>query len=213
MAITGTGRRGRPPKAVAGDTKAALAEAALRLFAEKGYAGTSVRAIAREVGLSESVLYAHFDSKRAIFDAAFQKLGPASTLSLPGKVDPALVDADPKAFVRALVATVVDAWETPEARQLISLMVRDGLVHDPALVAGILEAIDSLAGLFAHWIEGSRISPDAGSPQDLAYALISPVAQARLLWLHNGSTPEDLAAARDRSMRHAEFFVRAVFRE
>src|SRR5512146_2504923 len=59
-------RRGRPPKADAGDTKELLLQAALALFAEKGFEGTSVRDIARSVGLSESVLYAHFDSKRAI---------------------------------------------------------------------------------------------------------------------------------------------------
>ena len=80
---TGAGRRrGRPPKAEAGDTKDALLQAALGLFAEKGYEGTSVRAIAREVGLSESVLYAHFDSKRAIFDAVLAELGAASAVAV-----------------------------------------------------------------------------------------------------------------------------------
>src|SRR5215467_16008362 len=79
MTVTSSGRRrGRPPKAAAGDTKEELLQAALTLFAAKGYEGTSVRDIARSVGLSESVLYAHFDSKRAIFDAVFARLGPLS---------------------------------------------------------------------------------------------------------------------------------------
>ncbi len=208
-----TTRRGRPPKAEAGDTKGALLQAALRLFAEKGYAGTSVRAIAREVGLSESVLYAHFASKRAIFESVLERLGPASTLPVLGSVDPALAETDPRGFVTTLVAKVTEAWEQPEARQLISLMVRDGLVHDPVLLAGILEAVDRLAMLFGRWIEAGRIDPGLGEPRDLSYALISPIAQIRLLWQHGGSTPEDLALARDRSARHAEFFVRAVFRD
>jgi AcrR family transcriptional regulator len=206
-----TARRGRPPKAEAGDTKGALLQAALRLFAEKGYAGTSVRAIAREVGLSESVLYAHFASKRAIFEAVLGQFGPPSALPVFGSVDPALADTDPRAFVRMLAGRVAEAWEAPEARQLISLMVRDGLVHDPALVAGIIEAMERLAVLFQHWIDGGWIDRDLGTPWDLAYALISPIAQARLLWQHGGSTPDDLAMARDRAERHAEFFVRAVF--
>jgi AcrR family transcriptional regulator len=71
-------RRGRPPKSDAGDTKELMLQAALALFADKGYEGTSVRDIARSVGLSESVLYAHFSSKGAIFDAAFERLGPLS---------------------------------------------------------------------------------------------------------------------------------------
>src|ERR1700730_11096107 len=71
-----TRRPGRPRRVEPGDAKAALLAAALTLFARHGYAGTSIRAIAREVGLSESVLYAHFDSKRAIFEAVLAQLCP-----------------------------------------------------------------------------------------------------------------------------------------
>jgi AcrR family transcriptional regulator len=214
MAVTATGpgrRRGRPPKAEAGDTKGALLRASLALFAEKGYEGTSVRAIAREVGLSESVLYAHFDGKRAIFEAVLAQLGPLSASALLDGLDPDQTDADPPAFIRSLVARVMDEWEAPEARQLISLMTQDGLIHDPALTADILEAIRSVAELFAHWIAAGHLSADLGSPLDLAYALLSPVALARVLWMHGAAQPEEIAAARQRAIRHAEFFVNAVF--
>jgi AcrR family transcriptional regulator len=214
MAVTATGpgrRRGRPPKAEAGDTKGALLRAALALFAEKGYEGTSVRAIARQVGLSESVLYAHFDGKRAIFDAVLAELGPRSAVALLEGLDPDQADADPPAFIRSMAARAMDEWEAPEARQLISLMAQDGLIHDPALTAGVLGAMRSLAELFARWIAAGYLSADLGSPLDLAYALFSPIAQARLLWLHGAAKPEDISAARERATRHAEFFVKAVF--
>src|SRR4030081_2100723 len=81
-------RRGRAPKAEAGDTKGALLRAGLGLFAEEGYAGTSGRAIGRAVGLRESVLYAHFDGKRAIFDAVLAELGPRSAIALLEDLDP-----------------------------------------------------------------------------------------------------------------------------
>jgi AcrR family transcriptional regulator len=49
MTTTSSGRRrGRPPKADAIDTRELLLQAALALFAEKGYEGTPVRDIARE---------------------------------------------------------------------------------------------------------------------------------------------------------------------
>lgn len=214
MTVTATGpgrRRGRPPKAEAGDTKGALLRAALALFAEKGYEGTSVRAIAREVGLSESVLYAHFDGKRAIFEAVLAQLGPPSAVALLEGLDPGQADADPPAFIRSMVAHAMDEWEAPEARQLISLMTQDGLLHDPALTAGILGAMGRLAELFARWIAAGYLPADLGSPLDLAYALFSPVAQARVLWMHSAAQPEEIAAARQRAIRHAEFFVKAVF--
>jgi AcrR family transcriptional regulator len=214
MAVTATGsgrRRGRPPKAEAGDTKGALVRAALTLFAEKGYEGTSVRAIARAVGLSESVLYAHFDGKRAIFEAVLAELGPLSAIALADDIDPAEADADPPAFIRAMVARGMADWDTPEARQLMSLMTQDGLIHDPALIGAIFSALGKLGEMFARWIAAGLLAPDLGSPLDLAYELMSPIALARLLWLHAGASAEERAAARERAVSHAEFFIRAVF--
>lgn len=49
-------------------TKEKILETALELFSQRGYDGVSVRDIAREVGIRESSIYNHFDSKRAIFD-------------------------------------------------------------------------------------------------------------------------------------------------
>lgn len=54
------------------NTKDALFRTAVELFARKGYHGTSVRDIAREVGIKESSVYNHFTSKEAILDAALE---------------------------------------------------------------------------------------------------------------------------------------------
>jgi AcrR family transcriptional regulator len=52
-------------------TKAKIETEALRLFAEKGVAGTSVRDIAGAVGVAEAALYRHFPSKEAISRTLF----------------------------------------------------------------------------------------------------------------------------------------------
>lgn len=99
-----------------------------------------------------------------------------------------------------------------EARQLISLMSHDGLTHDPALAGAIEETLAKLAALFERWIVAGHIDASLGEPADLAYALIAPIAQARLLWLHADATPSQRQTGRGMSARHAEFFIRAVFR-
>ena len=210
MTATASGRRrGRPPKSDAADTKELLLQAALRLFADKGYEGTSIRDIARSVGLSESVLYAHFSNKRAIFDAVFSRLGP---LSATGALhDLGDQDADPAAFLRALVARVMADWSAPAPRQLISLMSHDNMMHSAELRQAIGSAIGGLAELFARWMADGRVDPALGSPGDLAYALMAPVALTRVLWLHDGATPQEIQAAREQAARHAELFIRAVF--
>ncbi|WP_219461883.1 TetR/AcrR family transcriptional regulator [Nonomuraea rhizosphaerae] len=203
--VNTTRRPGRPPKAEAGDTKAALVDAALRLFARHGYAGTSIRAIAREVGLSESVLYAHFDGKKAIYEAAMSLAGPQVALV-------ALDDAPdgPAAFVRSFGERVLAAWDTPQARQSVSLVSRDGLIHDEMLGLGIERALAGLAEVFARWLADGRVRADLGAAEDLAYALLGPIAHARVMWLHEEATREQRELGRGRIERHTALFAAMI---
>jgi len=54
-------------------TRARLLNAALELFATRGYAATSVDAIADEAGVSAGLLYHHFDGKAAVLNAIFEQ--------------------------------------------------------------------------------------------------------------------------------------------
>ncbi len=45
-----------------------------RLFAEKGFHGVSIDEIARAVNVSPAILYRHFDSKQALYDAVLAEL-------------------------------------------------------------------------------------------------------------------------------------------
>ncbi|GAA3212760.1 TetR/AcrR family transcriptional regulator [Actinocorallia longicatena] len=208
--MTETRRRGRPRKEDAGDTKALLLEAAMDLFSRHGYAGTSIRAIARQVGLSESVLYAHFESKHAIFEAALAQMGPPGAHALFATVDQDLVATDPPAFVRAIAHRVIDAWTAPESLKFMSFMGRDGLSQDPALANGVRETNEVLAGFFARWAEEGRL-PAGLEPDALAFALLSPIGMCRVLWFHAGTPPEVLEAARRRALDHVETFIRLAF--
>lgn len=59
---------GNARKEQAEATKRRLVEAAKKAFSEKGYKGTSVRALSRSIGISESLLYHYFpDGKKELF--------------------------------------------------------------------------------------------------------------------------------------------------
>jgi AcrR family transcriptional regulator len=51
-------------------TRRRLVEIAVERFGDQGYRGTSVSEVAREAGLTQAAVYAYFDSKEALFDAA-----------------------------------------------------------------------------------------------------------------------------------------------
>lgn len=56
------------------DTRKKLLDSAVKLFAENGYKGTTVRAITRNVNLSDSLLYHYFpNGKKQIFEAAVEE--------------------------------------------------------------------------------------------------------------------------------------------
>ena len=55
------------------DTADRIEQAAVRLFVEKGVAETTIKDIARAVGLSEGALYRHFESKDELVWRAFER--------------------------------------------------------------------------------------------------------------------------------------------
>ena len=63
--MTDTPRRGRP-----GYDRTQALDAAVAVFNEQGYDGTSIAALAEKLGVTKSALYHHFDSKEAILAAA-----------------------------------------------------------------------------------------------------------------------------------------------
>ncbi|ULQ45530.1 TetR/AcrR family transcriptional regulator [Flagellatimonas centrodinii] len=60
-------RRGRPKDP---EKRTAILRAATRLFASRGYAGSSMEAIAQAAGVSKLTLYSHFTAKDALFSEA-----------------------------------------------------------------------------------------------------------------------------------------------
>lgn len=68
------------------DTRERILEVAARLFVERGYAGTSVRDIAKELGIANPSLYYHFKSKEEML---------AELLAEPlGRVERAVEEAE-----------------------------------------------------------------------------------------------------------------------
>src|SRR5699024_7856548 len=163
-------RPGRPRKAEAGDTKEELTRAAVRLFSRHGFEGTSIRAIAREIRLSESVLYAHFENKQAIFDAVIARYGPQDSARALDGVEYELVDIDPPQFLTQLVGAFLEDWDRDDARTLISLVTRDGLLHSESLRASLTGTYDYATGLFSDWLGGGWIPEHLGPADRLAYS-------------------------------------------
>jgi AcrR family transcriptional regulator len=77
-----------------------IVELAGSMFAERGFAGTTVREIAEAAGILSGSLYHHFDSKEAIVD---ELLSTFLTETMAAYRDALSTATDPPAALRALV--------------------------------------------------------------------------------------------------------------
>src|SRR5512139_1349863 len=104
---------GRPPKAEARNTRREILDAALDQFSESGFGGTSMRQLARAVGVRESALYHHFPSKEALFAGLLEEYGPerAELIAL-ADVD-AIVKAGVPRMLRKFAQHILEEWSTP----------------------------------------------------------------------------------------------------
>ncbi len=57
------------------DTRGEILDSSLRLFSEHGFARTTIRAIARDVGITSAAIYYHFASKQELLEALLEEAG------------------------------------------------------------------------------------------------------------------------------------------
>jgi AcrR family transcriptional regulator len=89
-----------------------IVEAACRLFADKGFRGTTTRELAAAVGVTEPVLYEHFKTKRDLYAAIIEKKAHAS-LSFINEIRSSHAEGDDFGFFTALGKQIVD-WYTKD---------------------------------------------------------------------------------------------------
>ena len=99
-------------------TRQLLVAVARELFAQQGYAATSVEEIVRRAGVARGALYHHFPSKEALFRAVYDAVQADIASRV---VAAALVGTDPWTGVRAGLDAFLDACLEHEFRTIVVL--------------------------------------------------------------------------------------------
>ena len=128
-------RRPRGRRPAGEDTKAAILEAAREEFGAKGYAATSLRAVARRAGVDPALVHHYFDGKDDLFTATLD--APANPAALLGGL---LAEAGGslEGLGARVVETFLRVWDDPQAQARLLGMLRNALEHEAAL-AGLRE--------------------------------------------------------------------------
>jgi AcrR family transcriptional regulator len=175
-------KHGRVPRAV---RERQLVELAEQLFAERGFARTSMEELARRAGVTKPVIYELFESKDGLFrvcvDRAIARMADSIVEAFRSETEPeARLRAGGLAFLRFARDNRV-AWD---------LMAMQGRFADQAQ-----SVRRSQAQLIRTLME--EIAPDGTDPRELeavAYAVNSAYeGAAHWMWEHPGAPVEQVA--------------------
>ena len=81
------------------DKKDKILAAALELFANEGYNATSTSKIAKQAGVSEGLIFRHFENKKGLLDALVDE----GRKQFEVLMAPLLFEQDPKAVIHAMI--------------------------------------------------------------------------------------------------------------
>src|SRR4249919_2036709 len=98
-------------------TRAALIAAARPLFAQRGYAEVGTEEIARAAGVTRGALYHHFDGKRELFEAVYERIEIELAEGIASGALRAIARS-PLAAMKAGAEMFLHASTEPEAQQI-----------------------------------------------------------------------------------------------
>jgi AcrR family transcriptional regulator len=203
----------RPKKSEARDTRREILDRSLELFAEHGFTGSSMRDIAKAVGVRESALYHHFPNKDAILEALLAENGPGQVNAiLSNELEQLIETMGPRHFLSTFGELAMQLWATPKERQLLRLLMSEwprlaavGLFD---LKAQIGRTRARLTKLFAHLRDRGIIRPL--DPEATALRFMGPMMMIRIIHLADLSKPPDLATMHKDLTLHLDGFWESV---
>jgi AcrR family transcriptional regulator len=188
---------GLTPKALR--TRERILEAALRLFAERGYEATTMRDVAREAGSSLGLAYRYFASKEEFALALYMRLAEQSEGWVRGEIVGGTVA---ERFELAMGVKLDQV--SPHRGPLAALMTRALDPNSPisALGEGTAAVREKMGGVFLEVVRGASDAPGEKQARELGNVLYALHLAILLYWFHDQSpearaTRELVSSARD----------------
>ena len=140
--------------------------AARKLFADEGYEGTTIRAIAAEAAINPSMVIRYFGSKEGLFAAV-------TTLDFKAAKLAAVVRAE---LGEALVSHVLDLWDNPKDGAALAAMMRASITNELARERVVAQFSGQLVQIF------QSIGPDVAPAAPYIATQILGLTMARYIW-------------------------------
>lgn len=138
----------RTPKTVE-DRREQILDAAIRVFARKGFSRATNKDIAREANITAGLIYHYFDSKEALLQKIIEERSP---LSLVRALPADMLQLPPAQFLHSLVTQVITFVEREQFVQIIHIVVPE-MMHNPTIVPLAPQVLQQAIGFLAAFLE------------------------------------------------------------
>ncbi len=124
----------RTPKVVE-DRKEQIIDAAMRVFAQKGFARATNKDVAREAGITAGLIYHYFENKEALLTAIIESRSPLKVLaSLPTNA----FQMPPEQFFSTVIQRILRVVETENFIALIRVVLPEILNNEQSYLAQVV---------------------------------------------------------------------------
>ena len=117
------------------DRREQILEAALRVFAKKGFSGASNKDIAHEAGITPGLIYHYFESKEALLKAIFDEHSPRRILRT---IPPDMLEQPPEQFLRFAIKHMLTVAEDKKFIQLLQVYLPEAIYHPQVGAIGLV---------------------------------------------------------------------------
>jgi AcrR family transcriptional regulator len=134
-----------------------LLDAALRLFLERGYDGTSMQAVADEAGVTKPVVYAAFDGKDALFRALLAREEERILAEIQGAFENADLSDPETTLTEGFTGFLRAVGDSPDVYKLIFLGEGGGNAAVARRIQrGRQAQVDTLSRLTKNWLDADK---------------------------------------------------------
>ena len=165
------------------EKRAAILDAAMRLFPARGYDGVSMDAIAQAAGVSKLTVYNHFEDKEALFGAAVatccEQLLPTQVFQPP----PDLPLRDALLLIgRGFMELVMDERAVALHRMMITQAGQDPHLTEVFFAAGPRRTLDAMEAFLQHADQAGQLRvPQPAHAAEHFFCLLKGVRHLRVL--------------------------------
>jgi TetR/AcrR family transcriptional regulator, cholesterol catabolism regulator len=137
----------RTPKVVE-DRREQILDAAMRVFAQKGFSRATNRDVAQEAGITTGLIYYYFANKEALLQAVLETYSPVKIMT---QITPEMLEQPPEVLMPLLVMRVLGIAESEQFVGIIRMILPE-MLHNPGAPPVAMDIFQRVLSFLGHYL-------------------------------------------------------------